>query len=212
MLYIGVQLLKKHDMRNKKYFEMACQMEKQSTKHSSAMVSPNQSLKLGLKPWVGESPYVLILGTLPSDISIKSQAYYQNKSHNSFYKIMEHLFQRSVGQSDEDFIISNHIALWDCVKKANRKGNLDANIKDDIPNDIKAFLQIHPTISTVVLNGGLAKKKFYRSFPVSDFSERIKVISLISSSNAASVKFEEKLEEWRIVKYIIDAQTRVHKD
>lgn len=137
---------------------MACQMEKLSTKHSSAMVSPNQSLKLGLKPWVGESPYVLILGTLPSDISIKSQAYYQNKSHNSFYKIMEHLFQRSVGQSDEDFIISNHIALWDCVKKANRKGNLDANIKDDIPNDIKAFLQIHPTISTVVLNGGLAKK------------------------------------------------------
>ena len=44
-----------------------------------------------LDPWVGESPYILILGTLPSDISIKSQAYYQNKSHNSFYKIMEHL-------------------------------------------------------------------------------------------------------------------------
>lgn len=198
-------------MRNKKYFEMACQMEKQSTKRNTAIVNSNQWLKQGLEPWVGESPYVLILGTLPSDVSIKSQAYYQNKSHNSFYKIMECLFQRSVGQSDMDFITSNHIALWDCMKKANRKGSLDANIKDDIPNDIKAFLQIHPTITTVVLNGGLAKKKFYRNFPASDFSERIKVIALISSSNAASKKFEEKLEEWRIVKDIIDAQTKVHK-
>ena len=191
---------------------MACQMEKQATKRNNAIINSNQWLKQGLEPWVGESPYVLILGTLPSDVSIKSQAYYQNKSHNSFYKIMEHLFPRSEGQSDIDFITSNHIALWDCMKEASRKGNLDANIKDDNPNDVKEFLQIHPTISTIVLNGGLAKKKFHRYFHASDFSERIKVISLISSSNAASKKFEEKLEEWRIVKYIIDAQTRVHKD
>lgn len=182
-------------MRNKKYLEMTGEIEKQC-----------------LEPWVGGSPYVLILGTLPSDVSIKSQAYYQNKSHNSFYKIMEQLFQRSVGQSDIDFITSNHIALWDCMKKANRKGNLDANIKDDIPNNVKEFLQIHPTISTIVLNGGLAKKEFHRYFPASDFSEKIKVISLISSSNAASKKFEEKLEEWKIVKDIIDAQTEVYKD
>lgn len=193
--YTGVQLSISQDMRNKKYLEMVCEME-----------------KLCLEPWVGESPYVLILGTLPSDVSIKSQAYYQNKSHNSFYKIMEHLFQRSEGQSDIDFITSNHIALWDCMKKASREGSLDANIKDDTPNDVKEFMQIHPTISTIVLNGGLAKKKFHRYFPASDFSERIKVISLISSSNAASKVFEEKLEEWRIIKDIIDAQTEVHKD
>ena len=199
-------------MRNKKYFEMACKMEKQATKRNTEILNSHQWLKQGLEPWVGESPYVLILGTLPSDVSIKSQAYYQNKSHNSFYKIMEHLFQRSIGQSDIDFITSNHIALWDCMKKANRKGNLDTNIKDDSPNDVKGFLQIHPTISTIVLNGGLAKKKFHMYFHTSDFSERIKVISLISSSNAASKKFEEKLEEWRIIKDIIDAQTEVHKD
>ena len=131
-----------------------------------------------------------------------------NNRFNSFYKIMENLFQRATGQSDRDFITSNHIALWDCMKNANRKGNLDANIKDDIPNDIKEFLQIHPTISTVVLNGGLAKKKFYRYFTLSDFNERLKVVPLISSSNAASKKFEEKLEEWKIVKDIIDAQSK----
>lgn len=199
-------------MRNKKYFEMACQMEKLSTKCNTAKINSHQWLKQGLELWVGQSPYVLILGTLPSDVSIKSQAYYQNKSHNSFYKIMEHLFQRTVGQSDMDFITSNHIALWDCMKKATRKGSLDAIIKDDFPNDVNEFLQTHPTISTIVLNGGLAKKKFHRYFPAFVFSERIKVISLISSSNAASKKFEEKLEEWRIVKDIIDAQTKVHKD
>ena len=191
---------------------MACKMEKQATKRNAEIVNSHQWMKQGLEPWVGESPYVLILGTLPSDVSIKSQAYYQNKSHNSFYKIMEHLFQRSEEQSDIDFITSNHIALWDCMKKASRKGNLDAKIKDDIPNDVKEFLQLHPTVSTIVLNGGLAKKKFYRYFSASDISERINVISLISSSNAASKKFEEKLEGWRIVKDIINAQTEIYKD
>ena len=171
-----------------------------------------ETVKSGLAPWVGENPMVLILGTLPSDVSIKFQAYYQNKSHNSFYKIMEHLFQRTAWQSDKDFITSNNIALWDCMKSANRKGNLDANIKDDVPNDVKKFLQTHPSISAVVLNGGLAKKKFYRYFMVSNFNERIKVIPLISSSNAARKKFENKLEEWRIIKDIINAHPKVHKD
>jgi TDG/mug DNA glycosylase family protein len=192
-------------MGNKDNFKLARLMESMGVNEKT---TSKETIKYGLAPWVGENPMVLILGTLPSDVSMKTQAYYQNKSYNSFYKIMENLFQRATGQSDRDFITSNHIALWDCMKNANRKGNLDANIKDDIPNDIKEFLQIHPTISTVVLNGGLAKKKFYRYFTLSDFNERLKVVPLISSSNAASKKFEEKLEEWKIVKDIIDAQSK----
>ena len=53
--------------------------------------------KEGLIPWIDEFSEILILGSLPSDVSIKEQAYYQNKSKNSFWKIMHGLF----GQGDD---------------------------------------------------------------------------------------------------------------
>ena len=40
-------------MKNKKYFEMACKMEKQATKRNNAIINSNQWLKQGLEPWVG---------------------------------------------------------------------------------------------------------------------------------------------------------------
>ena len=56
----------------------------------------NHSLKTGLEAWVGENPIVLILGTFPGEKSLSAQAYYQDRAHNSFYKIMETLFDRPV--------------------------------------------------------------------------------------------------------------------
>ena len=53
----------------------------------------NNNLKNGLEAWCGDTPYVLILGTFPGEKSLAAQAYYQNKSYNSFYKIMESLFE-----------------------------------------------------------------------------------------------------------------------
>lgn len=48
--------------------------------------------KQGLDPWVGENPKVLILGTMPGDMSLRKQAYYCNTIHNSFWKILRTLF------------------------------------------------------------------------------------------------------------------------
>ena len=77
-----------------------------------------KQMKTGLQPWSGENPKVLILGTFPGEKSLAAQTYYQNKSHNSFFKIMESLFGRPMGMSDKEFITSNRIALWDCMKVA----------------------------------------------------------------------------------------------
>ena len=47
----------------------------------------NRDYKQGLPPWVGDSPYILILGTMPGDQSIQTQSYYNNVSNNSFWEI-----------------------------------------------------------------------------------------------------------------------------
>ena len=168
------------------------------------------SFKNGLEAWVGENPIVLILGTFPGEKSLSAQAYYQDRAHNSFYKIMETLFSRPVGISDKDFITQNHIALWDCMKEADRKGSLDSNIKSYVPNEIERFLALYPTITTIVLNGtGETTKIFEQYFAVAKMGQKYRVISLPSTSNSLAKAFDEKLEAWRIVKEIIDEQIKV---
>ena len=168
----------------------------------------HNSFKLGLEAWCGETPYVLILGTLPGEKSLAAQAYYQNKSHNSFYRIMESLFERQSGMSDKDFIINNHLALWDCMKNADRKGSLDANIKDYVPNDVEKFLSLHPTITTIVLNGKTdTTKTFEKNFSVEELKHRYRILSLPSTSNSNSINFNEKLNSWRIIKEIVETKS-----
>ena len=167
-------------------------------------------MKAGLDAWSGDNPIVLILGTFPGEKSLSAQAYYQDRAHNSFYKIMETLFDRPVGISDKDFITQNHVVLWDCMKEADRKGSLDSNIKSYVPNEIERFWALYPTITTIVLNGtGETTKIFEQNFTVAKMGQKYRVISLPSTSNSLAKAFDEKLEAWRIVKEIIDEQIKV---
>ena len=165
--------------------------------------------KIGLDVWCGDEPYVLILGTLPGDESLRLQAYYQNKSHNSFYKIMERLFERPKEVSDKEFVLSHHIALWDCMKEAEREGSTDAKIKDGsiVPNEIEQFLVMHPSITTICLNGtGKTTDTFNENFCVEELKKKFKIISLPSTSNSySSISFEEKLKAWNVVKIIVES-------
>ena len=164
-----------------------------------------EQMKIGLQAWSGENPKVLILGTFPGEKSLAAQAYYQNKSHNSFFKIMESLFDRPMGMSDKEFMTSNRIALWDCMKEADREGSLDSNIKGYAPNDIDGFLVSHPSISAIILNGtGETKNVFEQNFSEDSLKWSCKIISLPSTSNSLGKPFEEKLRLWKVVKEIVE--------
>ena len=158
----------------------------------------NKNFKEGLDPWVDEHSEILILGSLPSDVSIREQAYYQNKSKNSFWKLMHGLFGE--GPDSKKFLMKHHIALWDCLAAANREGSLDSNILGgERPNNIQQLLESHPSIRRIVINGkSTARDYFDRSF-ADLHNSSIKIIIVTSSSNANSIEFETKLEEWKII-------------
>lgn len=48
---------------------------------------------VGLDPIVFEDSRILIVGSMPSVISLKEQMYYANKN-NRFWKILEEIFQK----------------------------------------------------------------------------------------------------------------------
>lgn len=111
-----------------------------------------------------ENPRILILGSLPSDISIESQEYYGNPQ-NLFWRVMAGVFNVSVPfsyQSKKQLLADNNVVLWDVYASAIREGSLDSNIKGGKFNDIAKLLRDNPTIDVVITNGGKAESAFSR--------------------------------------------------
>ena len=118
--------------------------------------------KQGLEPLVCNEPKILILGSLPSDISIESQEYYANHK-NFFWRIIATITGSPVPLSypaKKEMLAQSHIALWDVYAAAERIGSSDGNIRGGEFNDIVGFIRKNPTISTIVFNGKKAAKSY----------------------------------------------------
>jgi len=152
-------------------------------------------------PIEGDSPRVLILGSMPGIASLNAGQYYAHP-RNSFWKIMEEILKLNAAADYEtrvEALKHSNIALWDVLESCIRPGSLDAAIEMNSAkvNDIKAFLQRHPGINVICFNGGSAEKIFNkRVLPLlGDFS--VKYIRLPSTSPAhASMPFENKVMAW----------------
>ena len=170
----------------------------------------NGDTKSGLAPWVGDNPIVLILGTLPSDESINSGQYYQNPT-NRFWTIIHTLFGGLPNDKSKEFLFDHKIALWDCLKYAQRKGSTDNRIVkgSEIPNDISKFLKKNPTIEYIILNGPSKTKYYFDMFNIDLYKEYEVIVlpqtSKMNESGKNKISFEEKLYEWRKLKDIVNA-------
>jgi hypoxanthine-DNA glycosylase len=118
---------------------------------------------LGFKPIVNKNAQILILGSMPSVVSLKQQQYYAHPQ-NRFWRLMANLlgYNNAPTKYDEKIkmLQDNHIALWDAIASCRREGSLDSAIENEIPNDFTGFLRKYPAIRTVCFNGG----KSYQCF------------------------------------------------
>jgi double-stranded uracil-DNA glycosylase len=160
----------------------------------------------GFAPISDSRAWVLILGTLPGKASLEAGQYYAQKQ-NAFWKILCTLTDFPLDLSyakRKQILIENRIALWDVCHSAERKGSLDSNIKlaTMVPNDFESFLGKHPKIRLICFNGQFAEKIF-RNKVLSELSiniEKVRFEVLPSTSPAhAAMRFEEKLQRWKIV-------------
>ena len=159
-----------------------------------------------LAPIISSASTVLILGSLPGDISLHKQQYYANP-RNHFWTILAAVFGTSSGPTYSEkieFILSNKLALWDVLKAADRKGSLDTSIKNAEANDFQEFLSMYPTIATIALNGGRAAKDFRsirNSFPEMFAARRC--IELPSTSGVPGknvLSLAAKIERWSTIR------------
>ncbi|MBD1430488.1 MULTISPECIES: DNA-deoxyinosine glycosylase [Sphingobacterium] len=157
-------------------------------------------LKQSFAPIIPNQPRILILGSLPGDLSIAKDQYYAHPQ-NRFWKVLFALFEQEFTSDYSERIKLLHqqqIALWDVCASAIRPGSMDTDISEVIPNTIPQLLAEKPAISNVIFNGQKAQKLFEKYFKK---QENLNYITLPSTSPAnAQFSIEKLLQHWEIIK------------
>ena len=112
----------------------------------------------------GADPEILILGSYPSRQSLAKGEYYGNPQ-NQFWKIVEILTgdrPHPAYTVRTSLLIEHRIALWDVLCTCARERSADTAIRNPVPNDIRGFLAVHPTIRCIALNGNAAGRYYAR--------------------------------------------------
>jgi hypoxanthine-DNA glycosylase len=147
---------------------------------------------------------VLVLGSLPGQVSLQRREYYA-QPHNTFWRIMGESVGASPDLPYKDRLrrLNEHgIALWDVCAAGRRNGSLDSAIELSSveTNNFSEFLRVHTGITLICFNGQKAKEIFDRKVPQDPphLFERIRYEVLPSTSPAhAGMPFEQKLSRWR---------------
>ncbi len=157
-------------------------------------------LKISFAPIVNDHSSILILGSLPGDLSIAEHQYYAHPQ-NRFWKILFHLFDEPFStdyQKRKDLLLKNQIALWDVCGSAIRKGSMDIHIKEVSPNAITQLLAEHPRIQHVFFNGQKATNLFDKHF---ERNNDLLFHTLPSTSPAnAQYSLEKLIQLWSKIK------------
>ncbi len=160
----------------------------------------------GFEPLLGKDPKVLILGTMPSVQSLKTQEYYGNP-RNAFWWIMSKLccFDSELPYSKRvDRILENHVAVWDVIASCHRPGSLDSKIDQSTvtPNCLSELLKTYPSIRSIIFNGQASEKLFNKFIDDTHWQGKKLTLPSTSPANAALTK-EDKLKKWLVIKHLL---------
>ena len=153
-------------------------------------------------PVVSHNSKVIILGSMPGEVSLKAHRYYAYP-HNAFWRIMGELFGAgpSLPYQERLAVLDRAgIALWDSLRACTRPGSLDSTIRNEEANDFAALFASFPKITHVFFNGAKSEAAFRRHVLPMLTDPKHAFMRLPSTSPAhAGMTFDKKVENWRAV-------------
>lgn len=154
----------------------------------------------GLPPIIGGSPSVLILGNMPSVLSLAGHQYYGNP-RNEFWRITGSLLEFSADAEYDErcaALVGAGVAVWDVLASCRRVGSLDSAVERDsmAANDFASFFKAWPSIERVFFNGAAAEANYRRLVWVDPSTSYGR---LPSTSPAHTMAFAAKLDAWRAI-------------
>lgn len=151
-------------------------------------------------PIIDKNAQILILGSMPSEQSLKINEYYGNKQ-NRFWQILFRLFEKQeipLSYADKiKFLQKNKIALWDVLATCERKGSLDSAIKNEEVNDFAALFACYKNIQRICFNGQKAYQTFLK-YNKTLLNEQKMDYFILPSTSPANARYglKELLEKW----------------
>ena len=158
----------------------------------------------GFEPIYRHDARVLILGTLPGQVSLEIGQYYAQPL-NAFWRIMSILNKFELNLSYEqrlECLKNAGIALWDVIETADRKGSLDRKInkKTILVNSFDEMLNECDDLTLICANGKDAFDLFqkYVSPVLSEKHRSLPMLRLPSTSSALPMSSFVRIEQWRL--------------
>ena len=152
--------------------------------------------KASFAPVVRADTRVLVLGSLPGEMSLARQQYYAYPQ-NQFWRLIGDVIGAEVAALDYaarlETLNAAGVGLWDVVRSARRIGSLDTDIRDHEPNALRERIDGLPDLRAVAFNGGKAARIGRGQIG----GDGLFLIDLPSSSPARTIGFERKRVEWR---------------
>ena len=166
----------------------------------------------GFAPLVTTGARALVLGSLPSKMSLETGQYYGNPQ-NAFWRLMGELFDAGTRLPYAERVkrlSDSGVAVWDVLQSSVRPGSMDSAIDQStaVANDFTSFFARRPNIQLVCFNGQKAAQMFERLVlpDIGNKSNTLRYQTLPSTSPAyAAMSFDEKLRHWSVLKTETDA-------
>lgn len=162
--------------------------------------------KAAFPPSVDEGTRLLILGSLPGDVSIKQGEYYAHRG-NAFWALMGDVLGEDLRGQPYALRLkrlkARRVGLWDVIESADREGSLDSAIRGAELRDLGVFVDRLPALEAVAFNGKTAAAHGRKQIGK---RPGLALIDLPSSSGAfASMSREAKREAWMVIAPYIGA-------
>jgi TDG/mug DNA glycosylase family protein len=155
-------------------------------------------LKAAFPASVDRNTRLLLLGSLPGEVSLAARQYYANPT-NQFWRLVGGVIGEdlpSLGYAGRlDLLLAHGIGLWDVIKSARRDGSLDTAIRDHQANDLRDFAAGLPNLRAIAFNGGKAALIGRKQWGAGE--EHVALLSLPSSSAAyCTISYDAKQAQW----------------
>jgi hypoxanthine-DNA glycosylase len=154
--------------------------------------------KRSFAPIVNERVRLLVLGSLPGEMSLAHSRYYAHPQ-NRFWRLLGEVMGTDLQSLEYEqrlqTLLAHGVGLWDVIAEAHREGSLDSRIRNHAHNDLVELANSLPSLEAIAFNGGTAARLGLKA--LGQEAEKFTIIKLPSSSPAYTLAYADKVDAWR---------------
>ena len=139
---------------------------------------------------------VLVLGSLPGEVSLARGQYYAHPQ-NQFWRLIGAVIERPLTELAYEgrlaALLDAHVGLWDVIATAERAGSLDGAIRAHEANALPELVSRLPRLAAIGFNGKTSARIGRSALEGRGTWE---LVNLPSSSPAFTRAYELKREAW----------------